>query len=40
MAEWIAGQADIDKEWDSYVEQLDKLDLKEYVELRQKALNK
>lgn len=37
-AEWIAGQSDIDKEWDSYLEQLNTLGLQEYITIREKAL--
>lgn len=39
-AEWVAGQANIDKEWDSYKDQLDKLNLEKYIEIRKAALNK
>jgi putative aldouronate transport system substrate-binding protein len=37
-AEWISGQADIDKEWDEYIKQLEKLQLQDYISMRQKAL--
>lgn len=39
IAEWVSGQADIDAEWDSYLKQLDKLNLQEYIDMRMKALN-
>lgn len=39
-AEWISGQADIDKEWDAYLNQLEKLKLQDYINMRQKALEK
>ncbi|HHU77420.1 MAG TPA: extracellular solute-binding protein [Clostridiales bacterium] len=38
-AEWISGQADIDAEWDAYLEQLEKLNLQEFIEMRLNALN-
>lgn len=37
-AEWIAGQSDIDKDWDSYLDQLDTLGLQDYIAIREKAL--
>lgn len=37
-AEWISGQADIDAEWDAYLEQLDKLHLQEYMKMRLDAM--
>lgn len=39
QAEWIAGQADIDADWDEYLKQLDALGLQKYIELREKALS-
>ena len=36
-AEWIAGQADIDKEWDSYCEYLNTLGLEDYLKMRQET---
>ena len=38
MAVWISGQADIDKEWDEYLAQLDKLGLQDYIKIRQDAI--
>lgn len=38
IAEWISGQKDIDKEWDNYLKQLDKIGLQKYIEMRQSAL--
>lgn len=37
-AEWISGQVDIEKDWDAYLKQLDKLKINELVEMRQKAM--
>ncbi len=37
-AQWIAGQADVDSEWDTYLEQLEKLKLSEYIDMRLNAL--
>ncbi len=37
-AEWIAGQADCEAEWDGYLKQLDKLHLGDYIEIRQNAV--
>ncbi len=37
-AQWIAGQGDVDADWDGYIQQLDKLKLNEYVEMRIAAL--
>ena len=34
VAQWIAGQKDIDSEWDAYCEQLNTLGLEEYVQMR------
>ena len=39
QAQWISGQADIDAEWDSYCEQLDRLGLQELIEIRTNAIN-
>lgn len=36
-AVWISNQADIDKEWDGYIAQLDKLGLQELIDIRVKA---
>lgn len=38
IAEWISGQSDIDADWDGYIKQLDKLDLPEYITIRENAL--
>lgn len=37
-AQWIAGQADIDAEWEEYNKQLEALGLSKYIEMRQRAL--
>ena len=37
-AAWISGQADVNAEWDSYLQQLDKLGLQEYIKIRQEAI--
>lgn len=37
-AAWISGQADVDKEWDAYKTQLDKLGLQDYIKMRLKAI--
>ncbi|MBL4936168.1 extracellular solute-binding protein [Clostridium sp. YIM B02515] len=37
-AQWISGQADVDKEWDSYVKQLDTLGLQDYIKTRLDAI--
>lgn len=34
QAKWVAGQADINAEWDGYLTQLDKLGLDRYLELK------
>ncbi|WP_304942244.1 extracellular solute-binding protein [Vallitalea guaymasensis] len=39
-AQWIAGQANVDEDWDNYIKQLEKLNLNEYIEMRLNALNK
>jgi putative aldouronate transport system substrate-binding protein len=36
-AVWMTGDADIEKEWDSYVDDVDKAGLSENLEIRQKA---
>ena len=38
VAAWISGQADVNAEWDSYLQQLEKLGLQEYVKIRQEAI--
>ena len=35
--EFITGAKDVDKDWDSYLAGLDKLQYKEYIALNQKA---
>ena len=37
VAQWIAGQADIDSGWDAYCEQLNTLGLEEYVQMRKET---
>ncbi len=37
-AAWISGQADVNKEWDEYCAQLDKLGLQDYIKIRQEAI--
>lgn len=37
-AAWISGQADVNAEWDSYLEQLNKLGLEEYIKIRKEAI--
>jgi putative aldouronate transport system substrate-binding protein len=37
MARFITGDLSLDKDWDSYVSQIDKMGLKRLIELRQKA---
>lgn len=37
-AEWISGQSDIDKDWDSYKTQLDRLGLQDYIKMRLSAI--
>lgn len=34
QARWVSGQADVNAEWDSYIEQLDKLNLDRLLELK------
>ncbi len=36
-ANWIMGRADVEKEWDSYIAQLKKLKVEEYLEIQQGA---
>lgn len=38
QAQWVAGVTDINAEWDAYLEQLDKLGLPRYIELREAAI--
>lgn len=40
FASWITGKGDIDAEWDDFVKKTQDLNLKEYLELRQKAYDK
>lgn len=37
VAAWVSGQADVEKEWDAYKEELDKLGLQELIEIKVKA---
>lgn len=37
-AEWISGQGDINKEWDSYCKQLEKLGLEEYIKINKELV--
>jgi len=37
-AEWVSGVSDIEAEWDAYLEQLEKLNLSRYIEMRQEAI--
>ncbi|MEG0691905.1 MAG: extracellular solute-binding protein [Oscillospiraceae bacterium] len=39
-AEWVSGQADVEKEWDAYVAQMDKLGLQKYIVVQGGALEK
>lgn len=36
-AKWVTGQADIDKEWDGYVDRLYKMGLEEYIKIYKDA---
>ncbi|MDR2177062.1 MAG: hypothetical protein LBP20_03350 [Treponema sp.] len=38
QAEWVSGQADIDREWDAYVAQLNRLGLQELLQLKRNAV--
>ena len=38
-AEWISGQTDIDKDWDNYLNQLQKLKLQDLIDIRTSVLN-
>jgi putative aldouronate transport system substrate-binding protein len=38
IAEWISGQANIDAEWDSYIVQLEKLVIKELLEINRRLI--
>jgi putative aldouronate transport system substrate-binding protein len=37
-AEWISGQSSIDADWDTYLRQLERLQVREYVELRRRLI--
>ncbi len=37
-AAWISGQADVEKEWDTYLKQLDRFGLEKYVRIRREVL--
>lgn len=39
-AKWVSGQADIDSDWDAYVESLKKLGLDEYMEIYNTAIER
>lgn len=39
-AKWTVGQADIDKEWDAYIESLNKMGLERYLEIYNTALQR
>gem|GEM_PF-1464589 len=39
VAEWVSGQEDIEADWDNYLAQLDRLKVKDYIDLRLKSLN-
>jgi putative aldouronate transport system substrate-binding protein len=38
QAEWVSGQADIDREWDAYIAQLNRLGLQELLQLKRSAV--
>jgi putative aldouronate transport system substrate-binding protein len=38
QAEWVSGQADIDREWDAYITQLNRLGLQELLRLKREAV--
>ncbi|NLZ88085.1 MAG: hypothetical protein GX916_01140, partial [Clostridiales bacterium] len=38
MAQWITGEADVNAEWEGYLEQLNKLGLEEMTAIRNRAL--
>jgi putative aldouronate transport system substrate-binding protein len=38
QAEWVSGQADIDREWDAYIAQLNRLGLQELLQLKRGAV--
>ena len=38
-AEWISGQTDIEADWDAYLNQLEKLNLQDLIDIRMGALN-
>jgi putative aldouronate transport system substrate-binding protein len=40
QAEWVSGQADIDREWDTYVAQLNRLGLQELLQLKRGAVRR
>lgn len=39
-AQWITGQSDIDKDWDTYLESLQKMQLDKYVTINQQAADR
>jgi putative aldouronate transport system substrate-binding protein len=40
MAEWISGQANVDAEWDAYINYLNRLGLAELIQIRKRIANK
>jgi putative aldouronate transport system substrate-binding protein len=38
QAEWVSGQSDIDREWDAYITQLNRLGLQELLRLKREAI--
>jgi putative aldouronate transport system substrate-binding protein len=38
QAEWVSGQADIDAEWDAYVDQLNRMGLQELLAMKRNAI--
>ena len=38
MAQWITGQANVDEEWDAYLDQLEQYGLAELTEIYQRIL--
>ena len=39
-AKWCTGQGDIDKEWDAYIESLNKIGLERYMEILNEAYSR
>jgi len=40
MAKFIRGEADIDRDWDAYLKELDNIGLKRYLEILQEAYDR